>query len=150
MIFEMFLFQIYCFIHFQSNSKLPRTKHIVFLTRFVSGLWQSGAIRKDKVIATAKQQYHQKFQKKLSILFFSSYFQKLHCNNWLLKFSIFQVHCDLHLQHIQRNNWICHHSQYAHSQVWFLQNYITSWFTSGFYIISCFTSRSFPSDQTRV
>ena len=65
MISEMFLFQIYCFIHFQSNSKLPRTKRIVFLTRFVSGLWQSGAIREDKVIATAKQQYQQKFQKKI-------------------------------------------------------------------------------------
>ena len=34
-----------------------------------------------------------------------------------LKNNAAQVHCHLHLQHIQRNNRICHHPLNAHAQV---------------------------------
>ena len=33
-----------------------------------------------------------------------------------MKKTFFQVHLHLHLQHIQRNNRVCHHPQYPHTQ----------------------------------
>ena len=34
-----------------------------------------------------------------------------------MQLTFVQVHCHLHLQHIQRNNRVRHHPQYAHAQV---------------------------------